>query len=137
MSEVSSVTDWSKKVVDVPGLFQSRARAYEQCVVAGPLIFVAGQVGYSGSSVVSREFEPQVRQTFENIRTVLRAAGADLKDLVTTTTYLTDARLMDEFLELRQEILAESFATSSLIGVDKLFHPELYVEISGIAVRPS
>lgn len=131
------MTDWSKRVVDVPELFQSRTRAYEQCVVAGPLIFVSGQIGYVDRAIISLEFEPQVRQTFENIRAALRAAGADLKDLVATTTYLTDARLMDRFLELRQEILGGSFATSTMICIDKLYDPELLIEISAIAVRPT
>ena len=130
--------DWSKQVVDVPELFASRGRAYEQCVVAGPLVFVAGQVGWvKEEGVVSLEFEPQVRKTFENIQLALRAAGADLKDIVQMTVYLTDPRYMDEFLELRKEILGGEFATSAMITIDKLYDPKMHVEISAIAVRPT
>lgn len=132
------MTEWVKQVVDVPELFQSRSRAYEQCVSAGPLIFVAGQVGWiKEEGLVSLEFEPQVRKTFENIQAALRRAGADLKDMVAMTVYLTDARLMEQFLDLRKEILGDSFATSTMISVDKLYEPEMLVEISAIAVRPS
>lgn len=128
--------DWSKRVVDVPELFQSSSRAYEQCVAAGPLIFVAGQVGWvKEEGLISLEFEPQVRKTFENIDAALHAAGASLNDLVAMTVYLTDPRLMAQFLDLRQEILGGNFSTSTMIAVDKLYEPEMLIEISGIAVK--
>jgi enamine deaminase RidA (YjgF/YER057c/UK114 family) len=128
--------EWTKQVVDVPDLFQSESRAYSQCVTAGPLVFVAGQVGWvKEEGLVSLEFEPQVRKTFENIDAALRAAGASLGDLVAMTVYLTDPRLMAQFLDLRQEILGGNFATSTMIAVDKLYEPEMLVEISGIAVK--
>ncbi len=132
------MADWSKRVIEVPELFASRGRAYEQCVVAGPLVFIAGQVGWvKEEGVVSLEFEPQVRKTFENIQVALRAAGADLKDIVQMTVYLTDPRYMDEFLDLRKEILGGEFATSAMITIDKLYDPAMLVEISAIAVRPN
>lgn len=130
------MTTWTKQVIDVPQLFQSRTRAYENCVAAGPLVFISGQVGYDGDRLVSADFEAQVRRTFENIRLTLQAAGAGLSDLVAMTVYLTDPRLMDPFLKLRQEILAGSFATSTLVSIDKLYEPHMLVEISAIAVRP-
>ncbi len=132
-------TGWSKQIVRVPELRDSRTRsAYEQCIVVGPLIFVAGQTGSDKDrGVVSSDFEPQVRQTFKNIQYALRAAGAGLKDLVSMTVFLTDARYGPEFTRLRQEILAGDYATSALITVDKLNDPKLLVEIQAIAVRPS
>lgn len=127
---------WTKQVIDVPQLFQSRTRAYENCVAAGPLVFISGQIGYDGDRLVSADFEAQVRRTFENIRLALQAADAGLSDLVAMTVYLTDPRFMDPFLKLRQEILAGSFATSTLVCIDKLYEPQMLVEISAIAVRP-
>ena len=132
-----TVVDWSKRVVSVPELFASRTRAYEQCIAAGPLIFISGQIGYDGDHLISNEFEDQVRQTFKNIGAALKAAGAGLGDLVSMTVYLTDPRLMDRFLSLRQEILAGNFATSTMICIDKLYEPEMMVEISAIAVHGS
>jgi len=126
-----------KQPVRVPELFESHEHhAYEQCVVAGNMIFVAGQVGWDkDKGIVSKEFEPQVRKAFADIRACLNAAGADLGDLVSMTVYVTDIANGPEFLRLRKEILAGNFATSSLIGINELFHPDLLVEISAIAVR--
>jgi len=130
--------DWTKHIVKVPELFDSEPNSYEQCVTVGPFIFVAGQAGWDkDENAVPLEFEPQVRLTFENIRYALRTAGADLKDLVSMTVFVTDARYMGEFLELRKEILAGTYATSALIAVDKLIAPTMLVEIQAIAVRPS
>jgi len=129
--------NWNKRAVEVPELFASRARAFEQCVVAGPLIFVSGQVGWiRGVGLVSPELEPQVRQTFANIRAALQAAGADLEDLVSMTVYLTDPRHMEPFIEVRRDILKDHFPTSTMISVDKLNAPDMLVEISAIAVLP-
>lgn len=129
--------DWTKQVVKVPELFDSSARAYEQCVVAGPLIFVAGQIGTVGTELASLEFEPQVRATFANVEHALRAAGATLEDLVSVTVHLTDARRMDEFLAIRSDVLKGNFATSTMVAVDKLYEPEMLIEITAIAVRSS
>ena len=130
--------DWMKRAVEVPELFSSQARAFEQCVVAGPLIFVSGQGGWvRGVGLVSPELAPQVRQTFANIRAALQAAGADLQDLVSMTVYLTDPRYMEPFIETRREILTDNFPSSTMIAVDKLYAPDMLVEISTIAVRSS
>ena len=128
---------WGKQVVQVPELFDSSARAYEQCIVAGPLIFVAGQIGTVGTELASVEFEPQVRATFANVEHALRAAGATLEDLVSVTVYLTDSRRMDEFLTIRGDILQGNFATSTMVGIDTLYEPEMLIEISAIAVKGS
>lgn len=127
---------WSKQVIDVPELFQSRTRAYEHCVAAGPLVFVSGQIGYDGDRLVSSEFEPQVRQTFKNLEAALKAAGAAFDSIVSMTVYLTDPRLMDRFLALRSKILEGNFSASTMVCIDKLYEPEMLVEISAIAVRP-
>jgi len=130
--------DWTKHAIEVPELFSSQARAFEQCVVAGPLIFVSGQGGWiRGVGLVSPELAPQVRQTFANIRAALHAAGADLEDLVSMTVYLTDPRHMEPFIVARREILQGSLPTSTMVAVDKLYAPDMLVEISAIAVRSS
>ncbi len=59
---------------------------------AGSFVFVAGQgpISADGELVGSGDFEAQVRQTFENLRTVLEQAGASLESVVKLTVFLTD-----------------------------------------------
>jgi len=120
--------DWRKRTVHVPDLYDAHDRgAYEQGIVAGPLVFVAGQGGLDENrNLVSPEFEPQVRQAFQNVRRALRAAQADLRDLVAMTVFLTDARYGPEFVRLRREILGGDYATSALITVDHLYDPSCW-----------
>ncbi|MQA74094.1 MAG: hypothetical protein GEU88_07120 [Solirubrobacterales bacterium] len=68
-----------QRVVDVPGLSNSRQFAYAHVVVAGDLIFVAGQAGQDEKGrLVSLEFTDQARRTFENIEPELRRAPGAL-----------------------------------------------------------
>jgi 2-iminobutanoate/2-iminopropanoate deaminase len=127
---------WAKRAVRVPELFDSRPYGFEHCVVAGPLVFVAGQTAWDPvTRSISLDFEPQVRGTFEKIRTALASAGAELKDLVSMTVFLTDARYSDEFRKLRIEIMGVHFATSALITVAQLGQPAELIEIQATAVR--
>jgi enamine deaminase RidA (YjgF/YER057c/UK114 family) len=130
--------DWSKRVVEVPELMDSRPRAYAQCVTTGPLVFVAGQVGWDeNEQLASTDIEPQVRKAFDNVRSALRAAGADLEDIVSMTVYLNKPWHFDEFLRIRKDILGEYVAASAMIGIANLYNPEMLVEIQATAVRPN
>ena len=64
----------------------------------------------------------------------LEEAGGKLADMVTMTVFITDARYGDRFTELRKEIFDDDFPASALITVAGLAHPEILVEVQGIAV---
>ena len=129
--------NWDKTVVDVPGLRRSERNGYRQCVTAGNLVFIAGQSGLDADfNVVSAQFEPQVRRTFENIRLALQACHCDLADLVAMTVFLTDMRYFQEFVQLRKAILGDDLCTSAVVGVSQLAFPGLLVEIQATAVIP-
>lgn len=67
---------------------------FSPAVRAGDFIFLSGAVGNrpGTTALVSSEVGPQTRQTMKNLRTVLRAAGADLDDVVKCTVFLVDMR---------------------------------------------
>ncbi len=66
---------------------------YSQAVRAGDFLFVAGQAGLDPvtGAPAGDTFEAQARQAFENLSTVLRAAGSGLEQVVKTTIFLADA----------------------------------------------
>jgi enamine deaminase RidA (YjgF/YER057c/UK114 family) len=120
----------------VPGLPRTRDWGYAQVVVAGELVFVAGQAGQDEhGNLVSLEFAAQARRTFENIGRALASVGATLADLVSTTTFITDWRYGPEFTAVRSEILGENLTTSALIGVGQLALPGMLLEVQSVAVR--
>jgi len=126
-----------KEVVDVPELGDSTHWSYEQCIRTSNWVSVAGQTGVDEEyNPVSHEFEPQVRQAFDNVEYALEAAGGGLEDITHMTVFLTDMRHVEDFVELRGERLGDDLTTSSLIGVDQLALPPLLVEIESRAYIP-
>ena len=102
---------------------------------AGSFVFVAGQgpISADGELVGSGDFEAQVRQTFENLRTVLEQAGASLESVVKLTVFLTDIGTLREFGRVRNEFLPGPPPASSALQVTALAVPGMLVEVEAIA----
>jgi 2-iminobutanoate/2-iminopropanoate deaminase len=75
----------------------------------------------------------QIRQVGENLRIALAAAGCGLKDIVKTTTYVTDIEEFFKHVDVRMEYFG-ALPTSTTVEVRKLAHPDLVVEVEAIAV---
>lgn len=112
---------------------RAQERAFSRAVTTegGKTIWLGGQ---TASLPPSPDFEKQVREIFASLDQTLKAQGGSLKDMVTMTVFITDARLGDRFVQLRKEILKECFPASALITVSGLAVPGLMIEIQGIAV---
>lgn len=105
-------------------------------VRGGRLIFVSGQLARDrhGNLVGRGDMRAQIRQVGENVKAALEAAGADLADLVRTTTYVTD---IDEFfrhVDVRMEYFGAALPTSTTVEVRRLSHPDFLVEVEALAV---
>jgi 2-iminobutanoate/2-iminopropanoate deaminase len=63
---------------------------YSQAVVAGNIVFIAGQIAFSPETGEIRgDVSQQTRQVLENIKAIIEAAGTGLASVVRTTVYLT------------------------------------------------
>jgi enamine deaminase RidA (YjgF/YER057c/UK114 family) len=104
-------------------------------VEARKTIFVSGQLARDaqGHVVGAGDMRVQIRQTGENIKTALAAAGATLNDVVKTNTYVTDIEEFFKHTDVRMEYFG-ALPTSTTVEVRKLAHPDLMVEIEVIAV---
>ena len=105
-------------------------------VRGGTTVYVSGLVSRDkqGNVIGKGDMAAQIRQVGENLRLSLEAAGATLKDLVRTCTYVTD---IDEFfrhVDMRHKYFGEALPTSSTIGVSRLSHPDFMVEVEAFAV---
>lgn len=131
-------TSAARRVVKVPGLYDTTPRGYEQCIVANGFVYVAGQPGWDqNGKLVSPDFEPQARQAFQNVRVALEAAGVGMGDVVAMTVYLTDMRHLPEFRRARQEAMGEHMTAHTLLGVDKLADPGMLFEVQAVAALPN
>lgn len=142
MSEVqpdrpAAASSWEPRRLAVPGLLDPAPLAYSQCVVVGPLVFVAGQMGVDADGkIVPGGFEPQLRKAFDNVSVALAEAGTSLDRVVLMTTYLTDLRHSAELVRIRREYLAAAAPAGALVGVSQLPWPEVTVSLQMIAVLP-
>jgi 2-iminobutanoate/2-iminopropanoate deaminase len=81
---------------------------YSQAVVAGNLVFTAGQIALDPATMelVDGDIRVQTDRVLMNIAAVLQAAGASLQSVVKTTVFLKD---MNDFAAMN-EVYAEHFA---------------------------
>lgn len=72
---------------------------YSQAIVAGDLVFVAGQIGLDPGprTLVPGGLEAEARQAMTNVRAILAAAGCTLGDLVQVQVFLADIRDYEAF----------------------------------------
>ena len=76
-------------------------------------------------------FTDQVRQTFENVKTILEAAGSSLDNVVKVNAYVTDLTRFAEFNEVYKDFFdhdppARTTVAAALLG--------MLVEVDCIAV---
>lgn len=101
----------------------------------GRLLYISGQVAWdTGGNIVGKgDVRTQTRQTLENLRRVLQAAGGDLGNLMKITTYITRIEDFPAVAEVRGEVFQGELPASTLIVVKSLFHPDFLIEIEGVA----
>ena len=105
---------------------------YSRAVCANGFVFISGQVGVNAAgAVVEGGIAAETRQTIENLRTVLRSVGLDLKHVVKATAWLIDPRDYAAFNVVYRryfdaELPARACVCSALMGPYK-------VEIEAVA----
>jgi enamine deaminase RidA (YjgF/YER057c/UK114 family) len=111
---------------------------FAQATRVGETIWVSGQVGVDATLNPGDGPEAQARLAFENLKTVLDAAGATLADIVELTTFHTDLRAdMAAFTAVKDEYISDRYPSWTAVGVTQLALPELLVEIRAVAVAGS
>jgi len=79
----------------------------------------------------------QTRGVIQNMRNALRAAGSDLNHLIDITVFLIDMQYYKGFNEVYDEYFtANEGPTRTTVAVKQLPHPNLLIEIKGVAALP-
>ena len=114
---------------------------YTHVVIApdGRTAYIAGQVAFdsTGRLVGAGDFRAQVEQVFANLRRALASIGASFRDLLKTTTFVTDLTQLAVLREVRARYLDPANPPASTVAqVASLVRPELLIEIEAVAVVP-
>ena len=124
-----------KKAITTP-----KAKAigpYSAAVESGDLVFISGQIPLDSATgkLVEGDIAAQAKQSLENLKTVLDAAGLSFADVVKTTIFLASMGDFAAVNEVYKSYVGEPYPARSTIAVAAL-PMGAKVEIEMIAVRP-
>ena len=103
---------------------------YSPVVVAGELVYTAGQIARDTSGGI----EAQTRAALENVRTCLEAAGCTMDDVVKVNAYLADLSDFPGYNEVYREFFAEPYPARTSVGA--VLPAGVLVELEAVARRP-
>ena len=108
---------------------------YSQAVQAGGSIYVSGQLPINPATgeFAGADIRAQARQSLENIKAILAAAGTDMAHVVKTTVLLQDRADFAAMNEVYAEYFSEPYPARAAFQVAKLPKDAL-VEIEAVAV---
>ena len=109
--------------------------AYSQVVRKGLIVSVAGMVSSDadGKVVGEGDIRAQTRQTLENMKKALAAAGASFSDVIKTTVFITDFANYKGMNEVYSEYFGQHPPARATVRAD-LVLPAWLIEIEALAV---
>lgn len=112
------------------------SRPYSPATIHGGWIHVSGHVPVDRDGrTVGGSAQEQTQAVLLNIGHTLKAAGASLSDVVSTSVFLTDIHDIDAVDEVYREVFAtEPYPARTTVQIAALGRPEFLIEISAIAV---
>jgi len=126
-----------KQIIDVAGV--ARLPVFSSAIRSGEFIFLSGQIGavpgITPPTLVEGGIVPETRQTLENIRQVLKTAGATMDDIVKCSVFIADMADYAQVNEVYLEFFASDPPARSALGANGLALGAL-VEIECIAAVP-
>lgn len=116
-------------------LSAQRGLPFSDGIVAGNTLYVAGQEGTDASDkLVAGGIGPETTAALENIQRVLKAAGFELKDVVSVTVYLADIHEFPDMNKVYKSILPDPKPARATVQAAALVN-NARIEISAIAVK--
>lgn len=121
-----------KKIIDTAKA-PAAIGPYSQAIIAGSLLITSGQLPVDPVTGELRVgIEAQTRQSLENCKNILEAAGASLGNVIKTTVFLSDMNNFTVMNGVYKEFFSDGYPARSAFEVAKLPMDAL-VEIECIA----
>lgn len=109
---------------------------YSQAVEVNGTLYVSGQIPFvpETMTVVSDDVKEQTRQSLENVKAILEAAGYTLNDVVKAGVFIKDMNDFAAINEVYSEYLGDVKPARACVEVARLPR-DVKVEIEVIAVK--
>lgn len=101
-------------------------------IVSDGTLYVSGMGSEDASGKIPATFEAEVKQSLDNINTVLKEAGMTPSDIVAVQVYITDAALFDRMNATYKAYFKDPKPTRTTVVVSKLVGAG-HVEITATA----
>lgn len=91
---------------------------FSPAVRAGDFVFVSGQASVDETGkIVNGTFEEECRRSFENVRTILQAAGLDFSHVVQVRNYVASQEDLAQFNQIYKEYFSAPYpARTTIMG---------------------
>ncbi len=116
-------------------LSPTRGLPFSDGIIAGNTLYIAGQEGTDESNkLVAGGIGAETKAALDNIEKVLKAAGFELKDIVSVTVYLADIHDFPEMNKVYKTVVPDPKPARATIQAAALVN-DARVEIAAIAVK--
>jgi len=130
----------------IAGKAQPRGK-YPHVKRAGDFLFVSGTSARRADNSIAGakvdefgtthlDIRTQAKAVIENVRDILKSAGAQLEDVVEVTTYLVNMNDFAGYNEVYGEFFGYDGPARTTVAVHQLPHPHLLIEIRAMAYKP-
>jgi 2-iminobutanoate/2-iminopropanoate deaminase len=128
---------WNKVIVAAPESRVPRTRgpASAHAVSVGPFVFVTGQSGRRpGEDGYLSDPAEHARQTMENIKGILEAAGSSFENVIKRTVHVANAKVHEKMRAVIESYFTSPVASTTLQG--GLMRDDMLLEVEVVAVVP-
>ena len=116
-------------------LSSAKGLPFSDGIIAGNTLYVAGQEGSDDTGkLAAGGIGPETKRALDNIEKVLKAAGFELKDVVSVTVYLADIHDFAEMNKVYKAVVPDPKPARATIQAAALVN-DARVEIAAIAVK--
>jgi 2-iminobutanoate/2-iminopropanoate deaminase len=120
-----------QEVIKTVGVIQYEQFGFTNCVLFNGVLYLSGISALdSQRRVIGNDIETQTIHTYENIESILRAAGSGLDRIIQMTSFVVNLEENGgRYVTARKKILKQHTYTSAVIGVSALMVPGLQLEV--------
>lgn len=107
---------------------------YSQAVQIGEVVYTSGQLPVNpATGLIPEDVKEQTKQSLENVKAILEAAGTSMDKVVKTTVFIKDMNDFAQVNEVYGQFFAAPFPARSCVEVARL-PKDAKVEIEVIAL---